>query len=301
MDLRLLRAFRTVADSGSMSEAALLLNCSGPAISQQIGRLEADLGVTLMERSNSGISLTQAGQRLFELSGSLFGTIEDMREEVRHVAIERTAPIRLEAFASASVRLVPAVIRELRHAGTDAPLTLVELVDDNPYGRVSSGAVTLSIGYVYDHLPIATPDNVVLEVLGRDPMDVIIPSRHPLARRSRVNLSDLRDEDWVFYPSENIAARSVEMAAAQLGFEPRVVFETNDFQVVQALVGAGAGVSLMHRIISSCLPKRSIEVRPLIGSPIGRDVYVAYRRSYDRSRIANVINALSVAFDQATR
>jgi LysR family transcriptional activator of glutamate synthase operon len=70
-------------------------------------------------------------------------------------------------------------------------------------------------------------------------MDVIIPSRHPLVRRSRVKLDDLREEDWVFYPSANIAARSVAKIMDPLGFEPRVMFETNDFQVVRALVGLG--------------------------------------------------------------
>lgn len=299
MDLRLLQSFRTVAEVGSMSDAAPLLQCTGPAVSQQIARLEADLGVSLMERSNSGISLTAAGERLLELSSSLFGSIEDLRMDVRQVASEEVVPIRLEAFASASVRLVPAVIRELRHAGTDAPLTMVELDDDDPYGRVASGEVTLCIGYIYDHSRFTAPDNVIVETLGRDPMDVIMPPRHRLTKRSRVQLADLRDEDWVLYPPRNVATRSVVEATTPLGYQPRVAFETNDFQVVQALVSAGAGISLMHRIISSSLSKKAIEVRPLSGAVVGRDVFVAYRRTFDRSRIANVIDALAGAFDEA--
>jgi DNA-binding transcriptional LysR family regulator len=297
MDVRLLETFVTVAELGSMADAAARLQCSGPAVSQQMSRLEKDFDVPLLLRSRHGVELTPPGEELLVRAREILGAIVDTRSAVQELSNESSTPLRLEAFPSAGVYLVPHVLRELRRMKSTAPVSLVELNDMDVFGRVSSGRVDLSVGYEYDFVPIGIPSALSVKTLGRDPLDVLLPKRHQLATKRSVDLVDLRDEDWVFFPPDNIATLSAVEACSQYGFRPRIAFESGDYQVVQALVGAGAGVSLMPRMVTNALPNSGIVVRKLRGMKLARSVFVSHRRTYDQKLTASVVGALHDAFN----
>jgi DNA-binding transcriptional LysR family regulator len=301
MDVRLLETFVAVAEVGSMADAAEKLRCTAPAISQQISRLEADLGVSLFHRSRHGVNLTPSGDELLVRAQEVLGAIVDIRTAVRQLTDDALTPIRLEAFPSAGVYLLPHVLRELRRTKSTAPISLVELDDKNMFDRVSAGHVDLSVGYEYDFVPVKIPPSVTVELLGRDPIDVLLPKKHRLADKRFVSLSDLRDEDWVLFPPDNIATASAVEACAQYAFHPRIVFESGDYQVVQALVAAGAGVSLMPRMIANALPKTGVAVRKIQGLKLARNVFVSRRRTYDQKLTSDVIKALHDAFNASIR
>jgi DNA-binding transcriptional LysR family regulator len=296
MDVRLLETFVTVAELGSMADAAARHRCTGPAISQQMSRLEKDLGVSLLRRSRHGVELTPSGEELLVRARGILGAIVDTRSAIKELSYEGSVPLRLEAFPSAGVYLIPHVLRELRRTRSAVPVSLVELNDMDVFGRVSSGQVDLSIGYEYDFVPISTPSSITVTTLGRDPIDVLLPKRHRLADKRSVSLVDLRDEDWVFFPPDNIATLSAVEGCIQHGFTPRIAFESGDYQVVQALVATGAGISLMPRMVANALPKSGVVVRELHGMKMARNVFVSHRRTYDQKLTASVVDALHDAF-----
>jgi DNA-binding transcriptional LysR family regulator len=296
MDVRLLSSFLTVAELGSMTDAAVSLGLSGPAISQQMARLEADLGVVLFNRSRNGVELTPAGEELRLRSQTVIGAVTDIRSAVQQRSASQQAPIRLEAFPSASVYLLPHVLKELRRLKSGVPISLVSLSDANLFGRVNAGEVDLSIGYDYDFVSIQAPASLVVEELGRDRFDVLLPKSHRLAAKRAISLRDLQDEDWVLFPPATMFTESVLGACAKAGFSPRTMFEVSDYQVVEVLVAAGAGVSLWPRMVTNSLPKKGLAVRPLLRTDFGRNVFVSYRRTFDRSRVVNIIAALHEAF-----
>ncbi len=142
LDLKLLTTFREVAVRGSFSDAAVALDFTQPAVSQHISRLEATLGVRVLERSARGVSLTPAGEVLVRHASALLDAARRAEEAVRETAGVGRAQIRVAAFPSAASGLLPGATRELRNRRPDAELTLQVLEDGPRSTPCSQGAST---------------------------------------------------------------------------------------------------------------------------------------------------------------
>src|ERR1700754_250389 len=124
LDLKLLTTFREVAVRGSFSDAAVALDFTQPAVSQHISRLEASLGVRVLERSARGVSLTPAGEELVQHASALLDAARRAEEAVREAGGIGRAQVRVAAFASAAAGLLPGPTRALRARRPDADLSL---------------------------------------------------------------------------------------------------------------------------------------------------------------------------------
>ncbi len=299
-DLRLLRAFLEVSRSGTMADAALALRCTGPAVSQQMSRLEAEFGVPLLVRNNHGVTLTEAGEVLAHRSAQLLGASVNLRSAVQDAANFGRIRLRLNSFSSASVYLLPAAIIQFRLEFPDAELSIHDsYADRDPFDYLKSGDVDLLVVHEYDHVPLEPPEGVVLHALGRDRMDVVLSKTHPLARKRSLRLTDLAEQDWVLFPKDNIATVSIVNAAGEVGFVPKSAFEGAHYTVVNALVGAGVGVSLLPRMVTRNLRESPCVTRPLIGSSLGRNVSVAVRDGGNSRAIEAMRLAIAKQFRNA--
>ena len=130
LDLKLLTTFREVAVRGSFSDAATALDFTQPAVSQHISRLEATLGVRVLERNARGVSLTPAGEVLVRHASALLDAARRAEEAVRDAAGIGRAQVRVGAFPSAAAGLLPGATRELRARRPDAELTLQVMEED---------------------------------------------------------------------------------------------------------------------------------------------------------------------------
>ena len=131
LDLKLLTTFREVAVRGSFSDAAAALDFTQPAVSQHISRLEATLGVRVLERNARGVSLTPAGEVLVRHASALLDAARRAEEAVRDAAGIGRAQVRVGAFPSAAAGLLPGATRELRARRPDAELTL-QVIEEEP-------------------------------------------------------------------------------------------------------------------------------------------------------------------------
>lgn len=296
MDLDLIKTFLAVESAGSMTDAAANLGRTGAAVSQQIGRLETSLGVKVFERGAGGVTLTPAGDVVKAHAEGVLGAVADLENEARLAASRASRRLRLEAFSSASIHLLPRVMREVREIEPTVTISFAELDDAEPFANVASGKVDLSIGYEYDDVPLDKPPRLQLETLGREPMDAILPVDHRFAKRRSVRLEQLQEFDWVLFPTQNVATISVVKACNRLGFTPRILSESNDYQVVQAMVQAGLGISLLPRMVSSGIPKTAAAVVPIAGDVPCREVFVAYRSSNASPLLDTAITALQSLF-----
>lgn len=271
-DSRHIKSFHEVVRTGSYSAAARALGYTQPAITQQMKALERSVGTPLFIRVGRRMQLTEAGEALSRHAGVILGNIAAAERQMNAITGLRSGRVRLCAFPSANATLIPeALARLARHH----PGIRVELQEDEPpesLQRLAHGECDITLAFTYPGLHDDLPEEVVEIPLLEDQLTVLMPSRHPMARRRSVKLIDLADERWI---AGCLRCRANFLhECAELGFAPDIAFTTDDNLVVQSLVAEGLGVAMMPGLVLNFLRHRSVTGRPL--DPASRRHVSAY-------------------------
>jgi DNA-binding transcriptional LysR family regulator len=249
LDVRRLKVLREVARQGSFSAAADVLSYTQSAVSQQIAALERETGTVLVDRTRRGIRLTDAGAALVEHAEGIFASLAAAQEEIEAIAGLRGGRLRLASFPTAGATLVPLAVADFTRRHPQVELSLVEAEPEESLPRLRAGDLEVALVFDYPDLPRARGeslhDGVELVPLLEDPMYLALPRGHRLAQRARVRLEDAADELWVEGNPAGLCGAMHRNACHSAGFEPRVGFESDDYNVVQGLVAAGVGLSLL--------------------------------------------------------
>ncbi|MGH3348991.1 MAG: LysR family transcriptional regulator, partial [Nocardioides sp.] len=153
MDPRRVLVFRAVARAGSLSGAARDLGWTQPAVSQQLQRLEREVGSPLLVRSTRGVTLTEAGRLLLQRADTVAGALHMAAEELASLADLRGGRVRLVAFPSASATLAPAALKELASDHPGVEVALVEAEPPEAWAAVRAGEADLALVFGYDGPP----------------------------------------------------------------------------------------------------------------------------------------------------
>ena len=276
LDVDRLRVFREVAACGSFTAAARSLSYTQPAISHHINRLEQELGVTLVERSARGLTLTAPGEALLAQADGLLARIDDIERQVVELA-HAGGNIRLIAFPSAALHLAEA----------DPPQALPEL---------KHGDWDLAVAYDYPITGEPLDPALDYETLFFDRMALCLHRDDPrAATRGALSLRDLSRDPWVA-PYDCVCRTALELACRQAGFAPEVVSESNDYMAMQGLVAAGVGVALVPRLVSAMALRSEVVLRPISGSDITRVVAITSRAGgYTSAAVLGMAAALHEA------
>lgn len=264
LDAHALRVVQAIADEGSLTAAAAALGYSQPALSQQVQRLEARLGVALVERVGRRLRLTQAGEVLARHAPAVSSALQAAAGELDQLRGLTSARVRLAAFPSASATLVPRLLAELAAAHPGIMVTYVEAeppeaVDAVRHGRVDA-ALTFSYPGDRDDPHGASAEGLAVRAIGRDELRAVLPAGH-IAAGAPVDLAALADENWIA-GCPRCRGHLLEVCATA-GFAPRIAFETDNFVAVQSLVERGLGVALLPRLALESTPQRpGIVVQP---------------------------------------
>ncbi|MEU3839596.1 LysR family transcriptional regulator [Streptomyces sp. NPDC028635] len=249
MDPHLLRTFVAVARLASFSEAARDLGYTQSAVSQHIAALEQDLGAPLLTRRP--VAPTAAGERLLEHAGALLLRLDAARADVRRLAAAPDHGLTLAATATA---LGPAVVAALPSAG----VTVRVLPRDAVPAAVATGAADLGLadGLAAPSDPLRLPDVAPLTAygVGEEPVCVLLPAAHPLARRPQVRLGDLADARWLDAPDAGLPLAHLRAAHGGHGFRPSLRYEGTDVRALTALAAAGHGLTLLPRTAAGAVP-----------------------------------------------
>jgi DNA-binding transcriptional LysR family regulator len=273
-----------IGRTGSLARAALNLNVTPPAISQQLARIEKDMGVALVERGARGARLTPLGELLAEhgkLVADELGRAEETAAQFIGAHVNR---LRIGAPPSMCVKLLPDVLAAIRYQFPRAELSVVDVMSDAGSGLVAEGHLDLALSASYGG-PTNT-DRVTLHPLLSDKLAVVLPDDHRLSTipaTKIVDLSELSNEAWVSGPPGRPSRTQLDDAAAELGFVPYVPFETESYDVAQALAGAGVAVALIPLLALTNLGTTC--VRPL-EPPLAREVFAVLPSSDDHIPLA---------------
>jgi DNA-binding transcriptional LysR family regulator len=243
-----LKVLCEVVRRGSFSGAAEALSYTQSAVSQAVARLEAETGATLIVRDRAGVRPTAAGASLVEHAEGIFARIEAAETDLAAVLGIRAGRLRMASFPSAGATLMPLAIARFRQRHPDVALALAEGEPEEIAPRLRAGEFDLALLFEFPGERGRHGARLRTRLLLDDPMLVALPAEHALAGKRALSLADLREEDWVQTSATSPCARFVVRACLAAGFEPKVTFESDDYETVQGLVAAGVGVALIPHL-----------------------------------------------------
>jgi DNA-binding transcriptional LysR family regulator len=268
------RLLALIHSTGTLAGAAEVLGLTPAAVTQRLVKAEQDWGATLVTRGPRGASLTPAGMVL-----APYGEAVDREAKAAAVAFEvflghASRRLRVGTFQAAALHLLPPALTALRHRYPDTDLSVVDIRSDLAVQAVASGELDLAILASYDSPPAPAP-GVSTHHLLRDPLVVVLPDDHPLSGPTSrpLRLRQLREETWVLIRAGYTAREQFDRAARDAGFTPHVRFETESYDVAQALVGTGIGVALVSQLALTDAPGTTH--RALRTPALHRDIHVA--------------------------
>lgn len=295
LDPRRLRVLREVATRGSFSAAAKALAFTQPAVSQQIAALERETGTTLIERGVRPVRLTDAGRALMVHAEAVLAHLDEAQQELGELAGLRRGRLRLASFPTAIATLVPHAVALFARRHPDVDLTVV---DDHQQGLIPRLARwELDLALIYDHEALPEPEvRLDRTHLLDDPFDLLVPDGHPLARRRSVALEELADETWIGGTPDGAYARIVLHSCRVAGFEPRVVFGSDDYNAVQAFVAVGLGVAILPRLART-FPRPGLARVALAEPPVRRIDAVRLAPSFRSAAATSMLGVLKETAD----
>ncbi|MGW0843729.1 LysR family transcriptional regulator [Streptomyces sp. NPDC002787] len=249
MDPHLLRTYVTVARLASFSEAARELGYTQSAVSQHIAALEQDLGAPLLTRRP--VLPTAAGERLLEHAGPLLLRLDAARADVVRMA---AAPEHGLTLAVTPTALGPRTIAALPAAG----VTLRTLARDDIPAAVATGTADLGLvdGLAAPSDPLRLPDVAPLTTrgVGEEPVCVLLPATHPLARRPGLRLADLVDARWLDAPAAGLPLDRLRTTSGSGGVRTALRYEGTDLRTLTTLAAAGHGLTVLPHGFAADVP-----------------------------------------------
>lgn len=243
LNLERLRALHAVMTTGSVVGAARTLHVTTSAISQQLARLEREVGQQLVERHGRGIRLTEAGALLAGNAGELLTHVERVEAGLAAHRGAVSGTLTIAAFATAARGLLPGVLKELRSRYPDLSVSLSEREPHEAVPAVVRGHLDVAVVQDWADDPLAVPDGLSRLDLLDDPFDVALPIDHPLAGRDSVAVEELADDDWISWSSGQICHDWLVRT-----LRPRIMHTASEHSTQVALVAAGLGAAVIPRL-----------------------------------------------------
>ncbi len=268
MELHQLTYFEAVARHLHFTRAAAELNVAQPSVSQQIRKLETELGATLFDRTRRGVALTDAGRLFLPRARAVLEQVDLARAEVHELSSLRRGTLRVGAPPSIGTHVFPGVLATFSRRYPGIALVFRE-----------GGSLTLTQRLVEGELDLA----VVIQPIHHPALEMVpllderlclaVPGGHRLAGHDAVELAALRDEPFVMLREGVYDLRDQTLAACRrAGFEPRIALDGSEMDSVLRFVGAGLGVAIVPETV---LPVRRGPAAPggapesVPGAPLG--------------------------------
>jgi DNA-binding transcriptional LysR family regulator len=299
LDLRRLRLLRELNQRGTIAAVADALQFTPSAVSQQLAMLEREAGVRLLERFGRGVRLTDAALVLVDHAEALLERAELAEADLAAAAGTVAGRGRIAGFQSVMLRIALPAMQALAR---DAPRLRCEVVEAEPEDALPAlalGDLDLVLGDEWQHQPRRLPEGVQRHDLHRDPVNVVLPARHPAARRypHAVPLAELAGEAWATGHAGIGWEEMTQHTCRGLGgFDPDIRHRANDATITLALVARGLAVTLLPELP---LPDRhtGIALRAIAEGSVSRAIFAATRAA-DAARPST--QALLVAVRDAT-
>jgi DNA-binding transcriptional LysR family regulator len=293
IDPRRMLVLREVARSGSVSGAASTLSYTPSAITQQIRTLEHEAGMTLLERAGRGVRLTDAGRRLALHADALAARLADAEDDLLMLASGSIGFLRVETFPSAGAALMPTAITAFKTAHPAVELHVTEAEPEESLPRLRAREVDLVVSFHFGASDWQVDADLEATELLTDPLYLVLPAAHRLASNQHIRIGDLSNDDWVQGPRRRSCSTALAALCDRAGFRPKIAYESDDYETVQALVAGGVGVALVPRL--ALRNDTRLCVRELDDGPVRRIAAVQNAGTYRGPLAMQMVDALRAA------
>jgi LysR family transcriptional regulator, transcription activator of glutamate synthase operon len=273
MDLRQLRYLVALAEELNFTRAAAAEHIAQPALSQQIRRLEEEVGVGLVERTTRKVALTEAGELLAVRARRILAELAIAREELealRGVDVGHVTIGAIHTMGPIDLSLALAVFHEA-HPGV--ALTVREQASEECAELLRADDLDLAFLSVTERVE---SHELALHQLISEELMVLLPRGHALAARARVRMAELAQEHFISFRQGARLRELLFAAGRDAQFEPRVTLESNEAQRIRALVSRGLGVAILPRS-DAMVPAQDIVAVPIVDPVLRRDITLAWR------------------------
>ena len=254
MELYTMRYVRAVAELGSFSLASQACHVGQPALSQQVARLEKELGLALFTRSSRGVALTEAGREVVRRAGEIVQRADALQAEMALYAGVRRGTLNLGIITSLQCIDFGGLLSAFCGSYPDVS---VNIVQDGTH-RLLELLMDRKIDAAFLNRPMSgIPSGLEFVKLGEDVYSLAVPTLHPLAKREQASLRELRDEHFIFHQTGQVASELCLAACRAAGFEPNIVCRSASPTTGLYMVQGGLGVAL--------LPSEEFSARKLKG------------------------------------
>lgn len=275
MDVRRLELLRELSERGSVTAVAHALHLTPSAVSQQLKTLEREAGVPLTERVGRGLALTTAGHALAETAKDVAIALERAEAAWSEFLEQPRGEVSLTFFPTGGEMLLPGFLTRmsgvtgLRVVCTDQDPLVPDFADLTPDHDV---VVADAPGV----LPSWRERHLVTVELMREPLDIVLPEGHPLSARTELSPADVIGERWIGVPAGFPYDRILSRIEAITGREAEVVQRFVDNSIVEAVVAAGHGISILPRFTTRDR-ENGLVTRPLTGVRSERVIWAIMR------------------------
>lgn len=272
MDLRALRAFSEVVRQGGFSQAARAIYAAQPTISKAVRQLEEEIGMPLLDRQTHPPRMTPAGEVVFRRAQTMLAERDDLVAELEELRGLKRGVLRLGLPTLGSSILFAPLFARFRSRYPGVEIHLVEhgsrrLEDMVQTGDIELGATLTPVAPVFEYQPVA-----------REPLMVLMPPDHPLARSRSLRLAQLRDTPFVLFESGFALNQVLLTACERVGFTPVTAARSGQIDFIVALVASGLGIGFLPRLVAEQRKQAGVRVVPLDARDAVWEMTLIWRR-----------------------
>jgi LysR family hydrogen peroxide-inducible transcriptional activator len=287
MELHQLRYVLAVGRAGNFSRAAEMCHVSQPSLSQQIQKLEEELGERLFTRLKREAVPTAAGRALLERAARILREVEEAQRELNDFRTEVRGTVNLGVLPTIAPHLLPQVMVQLRREFPAIEVT----VHENTTTTLLAKAAACELDFAVLSLPIVD-DRFAVETLFNEELLLAVPPKHKLAKRRQVKLEDVEEEPFILLQEGHCLGDQALKFCDRHKCHPPVIFRTAQLETIQALVATGMGVSLIPKM--ACQKDRAHQpvYLSLADPKPQRAIAVLWRKEHAPGRAARAVLAV---------
>jgi DNA-binding transcriptional LysR family regulator len=293
MELRHLRTIVAVAQHRSLTKAGEELYLTQSAISQQIRRLERELGIEVFRRTSRSVELTAEGRVILGYAQRVLSEVDGMHSELEEITGLLRGQLRIGGVYPTGPYDLFGMLAEFRAAHPGVAVHMVEDTQDGVLAALRADELDCAFTALD---PDALGDEFLATLLWEEEIVVALPLGHPLCARPRVTLQELAAEDLIAYRDNSALRRRLERTMAELRLEPRNAFVCTEMAAVRGLASKGLGIAVIPRSAAE-QPGPPIELRPIGPEPLTWPIALVWRAARRQSPAGKAF--LKVALEYA--
>ncbi|MFG2874003.1 LysR substrate-binding domain-containing protein [Streptomyces sp. NPDC048337] len=280
LNLERLRTLDALARHGSVSGAADGLHVTTSAVSQQMAKLEREVGQPLLAKNGRGVRLTDAGRLLADHAARIISQVELAQADVEAQRGRAVGELRIGAFPTAMRGLLPQALSALRDDHPDLRALVREQEPEESMAAVVRGDLDLALAIDWHNKRMPVPVELTRTHLLDDSVDIAVPVGHRLADRDAISLADFAGDDWISWREGQFCHEWLVLTLRGMGVEPRITHIAEEHHTQLAFVEAGLGVCVAPKLGRGPVPP-GVRLLPVCDT-VRRHVYAVWRADADR-------------------